>query len=172
MILIQTQAKVFVLAIFILIPTSVWATSVYKCQQGDQIVFSQMPCEDDNSENKKLDYSSQPQNVVASSNSAQQYSNTNNNATAKAGNTSLFLLERKKARAQTKLTQLKSQYSQEMDKIHQKAMTAGVNRAGESYLKLLTKQVESTKAKYEQKIVREEKKLKKIEQDMARLAQQ
>ena len=137
------------------------ANSVYKCQDGDHVVFSQMPCKTDNTENEKLDYS----NIQNSLSSESSQSNSVQNNT----NPTTYLLSKKKERSLTKIVNLKRKYNNEIERIKTKGLSAGVNRAGASYLKLLNEELERIQNKHQKDIKKEQRTLDKIEQKLSKL---
>ena len=135
------------------------ANTIYKCQDGDNVIFSQIPCETDNLENIQVDYSKTQNNVTFKSN---KVASTNNNT-----DPMLYTLAKKKERSIAKIERLTQRYNEEIDKVRTKGLDAGVNRAGSSYLVLLTEQIKTVKAKYQKDIQEEKNTLKEIEQKMS-----
>lgn len=135
------------------------ANTIYKCQDGDNVIYSQIPCETDNVQNIQVDYSKTQNNVTFSSN---KISSSNNNT-----DPVLYSLTKKKERSIAKIEQLTQRYNEEIDKIKTKGLEAGVNRAGSSYLGLLIEQIETVKTKYQKDIQEEKNTLKEIEQKIS-----
>lgn len=139
------------------------ANTVYKCLNGDQVTFSQMPCETDNTENELLDYSNN-QNIVSSP--EVQSSSTQNKTPPNT-----YLLSQKKERSLAKIKLLKQKLSSELEEVKTNAFTAGVNRAGSSYLKVLETKFIEIRDKYKKSIEKEQKTLDRIEQELSQLEQ-
>ena len=161
----QVKISIAVLLMWSTFTSDSYAASVYKCKEDGAIVFKQMPCESEDESNQKLNYQA-PQNVVSTVSTASAQT-----VSAQSNNTSIYLLERNRARTQNNIKRLHEQLTKELEGIKEKGLTAGVNRAGESYLTLLAKQIETTQSKYQKKIQKEEKILAKINQDIMRLSQ-
>ncbi len=64
------------------------ANTVYKCQNGERIIFSQMPCKADNTKNEKLDYSNVQNSISAEPTQA--------NSTKKNMSPANYMLSKKK----------------------------------------------------------------------------
>ncbi|GLX77124.1 hypothetical protein tinsulaeT_04640 [Thalassotalea insulae] len=146
-----------------LIATYSHANTVYKCQNGDQVTFSQMPCQTDNTKNEQLDYSN-IKNVITSE-------PTQSNASQNNTPPNTYLLSKKKERSLAKIKRLKQKLNSEIEKIKTKGLSAGVNRAGAGYLKLLSKEVTEVRSKYQKSIDKEQDTLEKIEQKISQLEQ-
>jgi len=142
---------------------STHANTVYKCQDGNQVIFSQMPCETDNSENKQLNYPN-IQNLTSSESTPPTKSTQNNT------NSSIYILSKKKERSLAKINKLKQKYNKDIEIIKTEGLTVGVNRAGSSYLKLLSTKLTELKKQYQNKIQKEYKTLDKIEQEISKIA--
>jgi len=142
---------------------STHANTVYKCQDGNQVIFSQMPCETDNSENKQLNYPN-IQNLTSSESTPPTKSTQNNT------NSSIYILSKKKERSLAKINKLKQKYNKDIEIIKTEGLTVGVNRAGSSYLKLLSTKLTELKKHYQNKIQKEYKTLDKIEQEISKIA--
>lgn len=137
------------------------ANNIYKCQDGDNVIFSQIPCETDDQDNVQVDYSNTQNNVAFTSNKAAP---SNNNT-----DPMLYSLTRKKERSMSRIERLTKQYNEDIDKIRTNGLDAGVNRAGSSYLQLLGKQIEEVKAEYQKNIQEEQQVLKQIEQKISKV---
>mgnify|MGYP000069989014 CR=1 FL=1 len=137
------------------------ANTVYKCQDGEHIIFSQMPCETDNAENKQLDYSN-VQNTISSQSTQPKSSQNNTTPTS-------YMLSKKKERSLAKIERLKQKYNDNVEEIKANALTAGVNRAGASYLQLLNDQITEVHNKYQKNLKKEQQTLDKIEQEINKL---
>lgn len=135
------------------------ANTIYKCQDGDNVIFSQIPCETDKIEDVQVDYSTTQNNVVFKSNSTSLSQNDTDPM--------LYSLVKKKERSLAKIEQLTQKYNADIEKIKTKGLDAGVNRAGSSYLVLLTKQIQEVKTKYEKNLQEEQQTLKEIEKKMS-----
>ena len=151
--------KISLIIAFITMNT--YANTVYKCQDGNQIIFSQMPCETDNAENKKLDYSN-VQNTMSSQSTQPKSTQNNTNPTS-------YMLSKKKERSLTKIANLKQKYNDDIEKIKAKGLSAGMNRAGASYLTLLNEQLTEVHNKYQKNIDNEQQTLDKIELKISKL---
>ena len=151
--------KISLLIAFIAINTH--ANTVYKCQDGEHIIFSQMPCETDNTENKQLDYSN-VQNSISSKST--QIESSQNNISP-----SVYMLSKKKERSLTKIANLKRKYNDDIEKIKANGLSVGVNRAGASYLQLLNEQITEVSNKYQKNIKQEQQTLNKIELKISKL---
>ena len=137
------------------------ANTVYKCQDGDQIIFSQMPCETDNAENKQLDYSN-VQNTISSQSTQPKSSQNNTTPTS-------YMLSKKKERSLAKIERLKQKYNDDVEEIKTNGLAAGMNRAGASYLTLLNDQLTEIHNKYQKNIEKERQTLDKIELELSKL---
>jgi len=137
------------------------ANTVYKCQDGENIIFSQIPCETDNNKNEQLDYP-KVQNTISSQSTQPESAQNNSNPT-------FYILSQKKERSLAKIANLKQKYNEEVEKIKANALTAGENRAGASYVQLLNEQIKEVSDKYLNNIEKEEKSLEKIEQKISKL---
>jgi len=143
------------------IAINIHANTIYKCQDGDHVVFSQMPCKTDNTKNEQLDYSNVQNTISSKSNQPNLAQNSTNPTT--------YLLSKKKARALTKIANLKRKYNDDIERIKANGLSAGVNRAGVSYLKLLNEELEKIQHKHQKGIKKEQKALDKIEQELSKL---
>jgi hypothetical protein len=137
---------------------STHANTIYKCKDGEHIVFSQIPCETDNVENKQLDYPKVQNSISPESN---KFRPSQNNTSPNS-----YLLSKKKERSLSKIKMLKQKLNIELEKIKNNGLKAGVNRAGISYLKLLNEEVVKVNDKYQKKISQEQRTLDKIEQNI------
>jgi flagellar biosynthesis/type III secretory pathway protein FliH len=134
------------------------ADTVYKCQDGDHIVFSQMPCKTDNNVNEQLDYPKVQNSFSSKSNQR--------NSVQKNTNPATYLLSKKKERSLAKIKTLKRKLNDEVEKIKANGLTAGVNRAGAGYLKLLNDELIAVSNKYQKSIDKEQQTLDRIEQEI------
>jgi len=135
------------------------ANTVYKCQDGDNIIFSQMPCETDNKENEQLDYS-KVQNTMSPESTQLKSAQSNTDPT-------IYMLSKKKERSLANIERLKQKYIAEVEKIKANALNAGVNRAGSSYVELLNEQIIEVDNKYQKNLKKEQQTLDKIEQEIS-----
>lgn len=140
---------------------NVHANNIYKCQDGDNVIFSQIPCETDNIKDVQVDYSTTQNNVTFKSNNAEASQHTTNPM--------MYSLTKKRERSIAKIEKLTQAYNEEIDKIRTNGLDAGVNRAGASYLKLLSSQIEKVKESYQKNIQEEQETLKQIEQKMSKV---
>ncbi len=142
-------------------PLAASANTVYKCQDGEQITFSQIPCQTHNTENEQLDYS-QRQNSFPSSTSQTESAEIITNSTR-------YLLIKKFERSLSKIKTLKQKQKEEIEQIRNNGFLAGVNRAGSSYIKLLNVEYVKVRNKYQKSIDKERQTLNKIKLEMQKL---
>lgn len=142
-----------VTVVLIIFTTNTYAMSVYKCKEGDKVVFSQMPCDNDNTDNKKLDYS-EPRNVVVTApyNSSQ--------ASESISNTSSYIHQQKKRRTEAEIMRLTKKKNNEISALKKKhGVKPGVNRARKSYFEVINAEITATRDKYDKLIDKEKNNL-------------
>lgn len=151
--------KISLIIAFITINTH--ASTVYKCQDGNNIIFSQIPCKTDNKENEQLDYS-KVQNTMSSESNQSKSSQNNTDPT-------IYMLSKKKERSLAKIKHLKKKYNEDIEQIRTNGLNAGVNRAGASYLQLLSEQITKVRNKHQKSIKQEQQAIDKIELKISKL---
>lgn len=151
--------KTILILAFIAINTH--ANTVYKCQNGDHALFSQMPCKAYNKENKQLDYSKN-QNSISSQTTQPESAQNNTNPTS-------YMLSKKKERSLTKIENLKQNYNNDIEKIKANGLSAGMNKAGARYLAVLNEQLTEVQNEYQKNIDKEQQTLNKIALEISKL---
>lgn len=142
--------------IMALVAINAQANSIYKCQDGDNVIFSQTPCATEHIDNQELNHSN-IQNAIAAE------PNTKNI------NPDRYILSQQKERVISKMESLKRQFNTDVEIIKNKTATAGENRAGSSLLKVLQVEFNETRNTYQKKMAKEINVLKKVEQKIREL---
>lgn len=148
-----------------LITSNAYAVNVYKCQEGDKVIYSQMPCEVDNSRNSQLDYS-HTQNYRAQSAPEPKSSSP----AKKSVSPERYILSKKRQRVIARINTLKRNYNNETDAIKEQGYLVGNNRSGDNLLTNLINQLNAKRDDYFTKVAVEEKELAKIDEEIKKLA--
>lgn len=126
------------------------ATTIYKCEVGDSTVFSQTPCDDNNTQiHVDETQSYQSNNPLPTGNNSNSSTNTQN-----------YLVDKKINRTSRKIESLTIKMNKELKLLETKSLYASNNRAGAIYKQALSNEMLTTSNKYKALINVEQNKLK------------